>query len=302
MLGMAGALGRHLGALAGILILFCFATSSAVAEGKFSMGQQVRRSSGSGSAHRLGRIRSPSPQEPVVGTRLSCGGAGSAPPINPVLSGGALRAGSRSGMSSPAPEKLGLHPMKGGPRPSAGPSAYDSSFLYSTPIMDEYPRDYFGISTRGMLMPSELSMKNTPSYRPEEVSGFCTEMGLDYWGTPAEWLDEPVPERAVFCSQTLNMRSVKLIGYDMDYTLIHYKVKEWEGRAYFYAKANLRQVGFPVDGLEFHPELVSRGLIIDKEKGNMIKVDRFGKVRRAMHGLKRYSFKDMQEVVLNPRP
>lgn len=47
---------------------------------------------------------------------------------------------------------------------------------------------------------------------------------------------------------------------------------------------NLRNMGFPVDGLAFDPDLVIRGLVIDKEKGNLVKADRFGYVKRAMHG------------------
>ena len=35
----------------------------------------------------------------------------------------------------------------------------------------------------------------------------------------------------------------------MDYTLIHYKVTEWEGRAYMYAKENLKQVRFQIERL-----------------------------------------------------
>ena len=29
------------------------------------------------------------------------------------------------------------------------------------------------------------------------------------------------PERAVYCNRTLNLRSIKCIGYDLDYTLLH---------------------------------------------------------------------------------
>ena len=32
-------------------------------------------------------------------------------------------------------------------------------------------------------------------------------------------------ERNIFTNRTLNMRSIQAIGYDMDYTLIHYDVK-----------------------------------------------------------------------------
>ena len=43
-----------------------------------------------------------------------------------------------------------------------------------------------------------------------------------------------------------------------------------------YGLESLRQQGVPVDGLSFDSQLVIRGLIMDKEKGNLIKVDRFG--------------------------
>eukprot|EP00850_Spirogloea_muscicola_P019792 SM000199S05419 [mRNA] locus=s199:71818:86485:+ [translate_table: standard] len=90
--------------------------------------------------------------------------------------------------------------------------------------------------------------------------------------------------RGIYCSRTLNLRSITTIGYDMDYTLIHYNVNAWEGRAYDYGMANLRAKGYPVDGLKFDPDLVIRGLIVDKENGNLVKADRFGYVKRAMHG------------------
>ncbi|GJN06145.1 hypothetical protein PR202_ga23845 [Eleusine coracana subsp. coracana] len=89
--------------------------------------------------------------------------------------------------------------------------------------------------------------------------------------------------RGIFCTRTLNLRSISVIGYDMDYTLIHYNVKAWEGRAYDYGMENLKSMGFPVDDLQFDPDLVIRGLIIDKEKGNLVKADRFGYIKRAMH-------------------
>lgn len=62
----------------------------------------------------------------------------------------------------------------------------------------------------------------------------------------------------------------------MDYTLIHYDVNAWERRAYEYGLGYLRSEGIPVEGLSFDPSLVIRGLIVDKENGNVLKVDRFG--------------------------
>ena len=45
----------------------------------------------------------------------------------------------------------------------------------------------------------------------------------------------------------------------------------------------------PGSGRRCDPELVCRGLGIAKQSGNMGKVDRFGYVRRAMHGTRRLS-------------
>jgi HAD superfamily 5'-nucleotidase-like hydrolase len=93
----------------------------------------------------------------------------------------------------------------------------------------------------------------------------------------------PAPLR-VFCNRTLNMRSIQAIGFDMDYTLVHYDEAEWESRAYAHVQQRLLGKGFPVGGLQFDAELFSRGLVIDLELGNLVKANRFGYVVRAAHG------------------
>ncbi|KXG31815.1 5'-nucleotidase domain-containing protein 4 isoform X1 [Sorghum bicolor] len=102
--------------------------------------------------------------------------------------------------------------------------------------------------------------------------------------------------RGIFRTRTLNLRSISVVGYDMDYTLIQYNVMAWEGRAYDYGMDNLKSMGFPVDDLKFDPDLVIRGLIIDKEKGNLVKADRFGYVKRAMHGTQMLSTRAVSEI------
>lgn len=92
--------------------------------------------------------------------------------------------------------------------------------------------------------------------------------------------------RQLFCNRTLNLRSVKVIGFDMDYTLIHYHVHEWEGRAYAHLRQRLLAQGWPVEHLAFEPDRVMRGLVIDKQLGNILKVNRFGYIKHAMHGLR----------------
>lgn len=103
------------------------------------------------------------------------------------------------------------------------------------------------------------------------------------------------PGRGIYCNRTLNLRSIKAIGYDMDYTLVHYRVEVWERRAYEYLKQKFLQKGWPVEKLQFDPGAVVRGLVIDTEKGNLLKVNRFGFVKRALHGTRPLSFDEMTQ-------
>ncbi len=104
------------------------------------------------------------------------------------------------------------------------------------------------------------------------------------------YLAAPPPERGLFCNRTLNMRAIKAIGYDMDYTLVHYRVEAWERRAYEHIRERLVAQGWPVGHLSFLPELAIRGLIIDTEKGNLLKANRFGFVKKALHGTQPMEF------------
>jgi 5'-nucleotidase len=92
------------------------------------------------------------------------------------------------------------------------------------------------------------------------------------------------PERGVFCNRTLNMRSIRAVGFDMDYTLVHYHVPVWEARAYAHVRQRLSERGLPVGDLVFAPDLFARGLILDLELGNVVKANRFGYVTLAAHG------------------
>ncbi|MHB8872257.1 MAG: HAD-IG family 5'-nucleotidase [Myxococcaceae bacterium] len=111
-----------------------------------------------------------------------------------------------------------------------------------------------------------------------------------------ETLKPSDPGRGVFCNRTLNLRSVKAIGYDMDYTLVHYRVEEWERRAYVHLQGKLAALGWPVAGFSFDPEMVIRGLIIDRELGNVCKANRFGFVKKAVHGTRPLDFEEQRRV------
>jgi len=101
-----------------------------------------------------------------------------------------------------------------------------------------------------------------------------------------DWLPpRPPASRGVFTNRTLNLRPIKAIGYDLDYTLVHYHVLAWEHRAYEHLQQGLVELGWPAGDLEFDATFIIRGLAVDTKLGNIVKANRFGYVKRAYHGL-----------------
>lgn len=116
--------------------------------------------------------------------------------------------------------------------------------------------------------------------------------------------DSPFPDtprslprgRGVFCNRTLNFRALKAVGYDMDYTLVDYRAEVLERRVFEMALDSFLSEGWPVRDLVFDPEMVARGLVIDTELGNLVKANRFGFVKRAMHGTQALDFSAQREA------
>jgi 5'-nucleotidase len=102
--------------------------------------------------------------------------------------------------------------------------------------------------------------------------------------------------RGVFCNRTLNLRGIKAIGYDMDYTLVHYHEAEWERRAHEHVRDRLTAQGWPTAELRFDPQMVVRGLVVDVEQGNLVKANAFGFVKRALHGTRPLTFEEMRDT------
>lgn len=106
----------------------------------------------------------------------------------------------------------------------------------------------------------------------------------------------PPRGRGIFCNRTLNLRSVRAIGYDMDYTLVDYRVAAFEQMVYDQAVERLVSEGWPAGALAFDPRMVTRGLVIDTELGNLVKANRFGFVKRAMHGTRMLTFAEQRDA------
>jgi len=102
--------------------------------------------------------------------------------------------------------------------------------------------------------------------------------------------------RRVYCNRTLNLRSIKAIGYDLDYTLVHYCVDSWERTTFRYLQEKLLNRGYPVDRFEFSPHDFQIGLIIDRQRGNILKADQFGYVKWGTHGTRMLEYSSLRTI------
>lgn len=105
-----------------------------------------------------------------------------------------------------------------------------------------------------------------------------------------------IPEsRGVFCNRTLNFRGLRAIGYDLDYTLVDYNAEAFERKVFEFTIESFKREGWNLDDLTFDPLMISRGLVLDIEQGNIVKANRFGFVTKAMHGTKPLEYIEQKE-------
>jgi 5'-nucleotidase len=100
-----------------------------------------------------------------------------------------------------------------------------------------------------------------------------------------EWHIEP--SRRVFVNRNLKMRNIRMMGFDMDYTLAVYDKIHLEKLAFDATRDKLiAELHYPevIASLEYDPDLVIRGLVVDKRLGNLLKIDQYNYVSRAYHG------------------
>lgn len=103
----------------------------------------------------------------------------------------------------------------------------------------------------------------------------------------------------VYVNRTLNLKRIRFLGLDMDHTLIRYNSEEFEHLSYSIIKEKMvKSKGYPNEILnfEFDFNLAVRGLVIDRPKGNLLKLNRHSAIRATMHGLKPLDFKTQNKT------
>lgn len=107
----------------------------------------------------------------------------------------------------------------------------------------------------------------------------------------------------VFVNRSLNLKAIKAIGFDMDFTLVRYHSEAFEELTYAETIKKFKTLPdkYPVDfdNFKFDFNLAVRGLILDKKRGNVLKTSEFSKVKTSYHGTKPIPFNEQQRIYKN---
>ncbi|KAF0988810.1 hypothetical protein HZS_7328, partial [Henneguya salminicola] len=91
----------------------------------------------------------------------------------------------------------------------------------------------------------------------------------------------------IFVNRNIFLEKIQYFGFDMDYTLAEYISPCYEELIYKHALAELIIMGYPANISEFtyNQRFATRGVIFDKRYGNFLKIDPYGNIMSAVHGL-----------------
>lgn len=104
---------------------------------------------------------------------------------------------------------------------------------------------------------------------------------------------------AVYVNRTLNLKRIKYIGLDMDHTLIRYNSYNFEALAHeIMIKKLISDKEYPasIEALPFDYHRAIRGLVLDKNKGNVLKLSRYAAIRVTYHGLSALDYATQQKL------
>src|SRR5690349_9042555 len=93
----------------------------------------------------------------------------------------------------------------------------------------------------------------------------------------------------VFCNRNLRMDTIEMIGFDMDYTLALYHQDRLERLSIELTLGKLiEKHGYPepIRELHYDPRWAIRGVMVDRQLGNVFKLDRHSYVGRCYHGFR----------------
>lgn len=109
----------------------------------------------------------------------------------------------------------------------------------------------------------------------------------------------PLPRaERVFCNRSLRLEHVEWVGFDMDYTLAIYRHPQIDRLTIDAALVKLVARGYPdtLARLDYDLSFPVRGLVVDAQLGNVLKMDRYKYVKRAYHGMRELSYDERRAL------
>lgn len=116
-------------------------------------------------------------------------------------------------------------------------------------------------------------------------------------------IDVPRKNR-VFCNRNLRMDTIEMIGFDMDYTLALYHQDKLERLSIELTLTKLiEKHGYPEDirRLQYDPTWAIRGVMVDRQLGNVFKLDRHSYVGRCYHGFRELDHHERKATYRNDK-
>ena len=104
---------------------------------------------------------------------------------------------------------------------------------------------------------------------------------------------------SIYVNRVLNMKHIKVIGFDMDHTLVRYHTDKFEQLVFDITISKLledHQYPSIIKKFNFDFEKAIRGLVIDKENGNTLKVSLYSKIKTSFHGSKILNYKEQLKL------
>jgi len=111
-------------------------------------------------------------------------------------------------------------------------------------------------------------------------------------------------ERRIFVNRNLRMDDIEALGFDMDHTLALYNRGSFEQLTHDLAVQYLVEWrGYPdfIRDIHYNPDVVIRGLVVDKRHGNLLKMDFHNYIAKAMHGTRQLDHSERRKLYRRSR-
>jgi 5'-nucleotidase len=139
---------------------------------------------------------------------------------------------------------------------------------------------------------------NTTDIRAATQAARSVQLALPLEHSPDSRPQALSASRRIFANRDLKLSRIDWVGFDMDYTLVLYIQRQMDQLSIEATTSKLVARGYPdwLLKLTYPLHFPIRGLLIDKQLGHVLKLNRFKVVRRGFHGLRELTRNDLRAL------